>query len=482
MITKPIQQPRVNASKAFTNTRKVLFNYLKVFLLLLLFVRANAQHPQVNGYRGIWFTLGQFSEYGDKYSGGLGTYTSSHIPIAVYSKQVDKTFFVYGGTTAQNEKHLLIMISYYDHKKGMVPKPVIVYDKEGVDDPHDNASLSIDENGYIWIFVSGRNTTRPGIIFKSHQPYQIDNFEKIRDGEMTYPQPWWMKGKGFIYLFTKYTKGRELYWSTSKDGRTWEIDQKLAGMGGHYQVSNVWNGKLVTVFNYHPDGNVDKRTNIYLVQTTDMGKTWNTIDGKKIQPPLSDIHCESLVKDYAKEGSLVYLNDLNFDKNGNPVILAVVSKGFQPGPKGNPREWTVITWKDAKWNFQKVCESTHNYDMGSLYIDGNHWQIIGPTDPGPQLYGTGGEMVLWASSNEGKTWKKTTVLTSNSTRNHSYARRPLDAHEDFYSFWADGNADTFSESKLYFTNKTGSKVLMLPYDMEKDFEKPAELKKETNSK
>jgi hypothetical protein len=28
-----------------------------------------------SGYCGIWFTLGQFSEYGDKYSGGLGTYT-----------------------------------------------------------------------------------------------------------------------------------------------------------------------------------------------------------------------------------------------------------------------------------------------------------------------------------------------------------------------------------------------------------------------
>ena len=28
--------------------------------------------PKDDGYRGIWFTLGQFSEYGDKYSGGLG--------------------------------------------------------------------------------------------------------------------------------------------------------------------------------------------------------------------------------------------------------------------------------------------------------------------------------------------------------------------------------------------------------------------------
>lgn len=449
---------------------------ITLFVLLFLCVHTQAQNQRANGYKGIWFTLGQFSAYGDKYSGGLGTYTSSHTPIAIYAKQVDKTFFVYGGTTAKEKRHLLIMISYYDHKKGLVPKPVIVYDKAGVDDPHDNASLSIDAKGYIWVFVSGRNTTRRGIILKSHEPYKIDRFKNITEVEMTYPQPWWVNGKGFFYFFTKYTKGRELYWSTSKDGMIWEDDHKLSGMGGHYQISNISNNKLVSVFNYHPGGDVNKRTNIYLVQTGDMGKTWTTIEGKSVQPPLTDIRNNALVKDYEKEGKLVYLNDLNFDKHGNPVILAVISKGFEPGPTGNPREWTVLHWKDEKWNFNKVCESTHNYDMGSLYIDQNKWQIIGPTEPGPQLHGTGGEMVFWESNDEGKTWKMITKLTANSLRNHSYARRPLAAHPDFYAFWADGNTDKVSDSRLYFCNKKGQ-VSMLPYDMEEDFEKPVEVAK-----
>ena len=37
----------------------------------------------VDGYRGIWYTIKQGHEYGDKYSGGLGTYTMKHIPMAV---------------------------------------------------------------------------------------------------------------------------------------------------------------------------------------------------------------------------------------------------------------------------------------------------------------------------------------------------------------------------------------------------------------
>src|SRR3989337_2055605 len=76
-----------------------------VFLVTCCAAQAPSRNNQtVDGYKGIWFTLGQFSEYGDKYSGGLATYTSSHIPVGVYSKQTDKTFFVYGGTTPKDKK------------------------------------------------------------------------------------------------------------------------------------------------------------------------------------------------------------------------------------------------------------------------------------------------------------------------------------------------------------------------------------------
>ncbi|MGV3503707.1 MAG: BNR-4 repeat-containing protein [Adhaeribacter sp.] len=449
----------------------------RYFLLLALLaslggIPARAQNPKGAGYKGIWFTLGQFSAYGDKYSGGLGTYTANHIPVAIYAPKVKKTFFVYGGTTRAQDKHLLIMLSYYDHRRGLVPRPVVVYDKLGVNDPHDNASLSIDEQGIIWVFVSGRNTSRPGLIFKSRQPYAIDHFDKVYEGDMTYPQPWWLPGKGFLFMFTRYTKGRELYFATSPDGHHWQPARKLAGMGGHYQLSNQHQGKVVSVFNYHPGGNVDKRTNIYLVQTKDQGQTWQTITGKPVSLPLSDPRHEALVKDYEAEGKLVYLNDLSFDEQGNPVILAVISRHHAPGPQGDPREWVLIRWHQDRWHFTAISTSTHNYDMGSLYIQGKNWQIVGPTQAGPQPAGTGGEMALWASKDEGWHWQQKQLITRNSPRNHAYARRPLAVHPDFYAFWADGHADTFSESHLYFTNKKGNKVWVLPYQMDQEFARP----------
>jgi hypothetical protein len=429
---------------------------------------------RIDGYRGIWFDLGQRSEFGSKYSGGLGTYTAKHHPLAVYAPAAQKTFFVYGGTTEKDERHLLAMCSYYDHKTGKVPKPVVVHDKQDVDDPHDNPSIQIDETGHLWVYVSGRGRKRMGYIYRSRNPYDIESFEHLSEREFTYPQPWWLEKQGFLFLFTKYTGVRELYWSRSDaDGSNWTEDRKLAGMGGHYQVSNEQNGKVITAFNMHPKGNVDKRTNLYFLQSNDVGKTWTTADGDVVETPLTDPDCSALVHDYRSEKRLVYMKDIGFDAKGNPVILYLTSSSHQPGPAGDPRTWTIAHWTGGEWVFREITTSTHNYDMGSLYVepDGT-WRVIGPTEPGSQKYGTGGEIAIWTSRDEGKTWEKIKDVTNNSTRNHGYVRRPRHAHPDFYGFWADGNPDALSESRLYFTDQSGTQIRCLPYDMENDFEIP----------
>ncbi|MBT3375501.1 MAG: hypothetical protein HN742_14400 [Lentisphaerae bacterium] len=434
-------------------------------------------YPRADGYNGIWFTLGQYlnSEYGDKYSGGLGTYTAKHVPLAVYAPEVEKTFFVYGGALDE-KRHLLAMISFYDHQTGCVPRPVIVHDKGGVDDPHDNPSISIDEFGHIWVFVSGRGRSRPGFKYRSTAPYSIDDFEQVTEEELTYPQPWWINGKGFLHLFTKYTGVRELYWNRSPDGRSWNEHRKLAGIEGHYQTSRQRGDRVITAFNMHPGGHPDNRTNLYYVETRDLGETWCTAEGHAVETPMTDKHCPALIRDFEAEGRLVYMKDINFDADGNPVILVVTSADHAAGPAGNPREWTLCHWLGNRWEFRVVTTSTHNYDMGSLYVeDDGVWRIIAPTEPGPQFHGTGGEMALWISSDSGQTWRKERDITRNSPLNHAYARRPVNAHPDFYAFWADGNPFEFSESRLYFTNKDGDAVWQLPTNMQTDTAKPERL-------
>lgn len=459
---------------------------LAVVLLSVAGLRtADAQQPQPNdaadspaaradGYRGIWFTLGQFSQHGDKYSGGLGTYTANHTPIAVYAPEVNKTFFVYGGTI-KDKKHLLIMASYFDHAQNRVPRPTIVHDKQGVDDPHDNASLSIDDQGHLWVFVSGRGRSRPGFKYRSSRPFDVDSFERIEQAELTYPQPHHFPGEGFLHLFTKYTKGRELYWENSSDGRTWQPAQKLAGFGGHYQVSGKRGEKIGTSFMWHPGGNVDKRTNLYYLQTADRGQTWTTVSGEPVQTPLSAPKNDALLIDYQSQGLNVYIHDLNFDKAGNPIILYLTSKGAQPGPENDPRIWRVTHWTGETWKTHDVANSDHNYDTGSVYVDGDRWTVIGPTQTGPQPYGTGGEVAIWISENSGQDWQMGRQVTSDSVSNHSYVRRPLNARDPFFGFWADGDPGKLSASRLYFTNSAGDRYWQLPYDMDGQFAEPEEM-------
>ncbi len=435
-------------------------------------VPAQSPQPRADGYRGIWFTLGQFSKHGDKYSGGLGTYTANHNPMAVYSPEADKTFFTYGGTRAAGERYLLVMASYFDHKTGQVPRPVIVHDKLGVDDPHDNGSINLDDKGHVWIFVSGRGQKRPGFKYRSKEPFSIAAFERMSEEEMTYPQPWFVPGKGWFHLFTKYTKGRELYWETSADGRAWSSDQKLAGLGGHYQVSGQRDGKIATFFNYHPGGDVNKRTNLYYAQTDDFGKTWTTADRQPLKLPLNEIKNPALVIDFQAQSKLMYTCDLNFDRAGNPLLLYVTSPGHEPGPENDPREFCLTRWDGRGWLTSVITKTDHNYDMGSLWVDGNDWTVIAPALPGPQPYGGGGEMGVWVSTDQGKTWTMKQQITHNSLFNHNYARRPLAARDPFFAFWADGDPTKFSESRLYFTTRDGSRVWRLPPTMTADLAKP----------
>ncbi len=452
--------------------------------LALSYVIAFGEPPaRDDGYRGIWYQNQPSGDvYRYKYSGGFATYPQQQLPIAYYSKEAGKTFFCYGGRSKEKNE-LLHMASYFDHKTGMVPKPVILLNK-GTDDAHDNPTLMLDAEGYIWIFSNSHGTSRPSYIHRSTRPYSIDDFERVATTNFSYGQPWYIADSGFLFLHTRYGTGvgqaiRVLNWMTSVDGKQWSEPKPLAMVDfGHYQVSGRNGRRVGTVFNYHPKSvGLNARTNLYYLESADFGKTWRNVQGVALQTPLTEAQNGALVHDYKSESLLVYLKDLQFDAKGSPVILYLTSKGYQSGPSSDPRTWRTACWTGKAWEIHPVTASDHNYDFGSLYIekDGT-WRIIAPTDPGPQAWGTGGSVVMWTSTDQGKTWKKLRELTPGATWNHTYVRRPVNAHPDFYGLWADGDVLAPSESRLYFTNKAGDRVWGLPVSMTSDFARPEPLR------
>lgn len=454
------------------------------------------------GYRGVWYMNQPLkNEYRFKYSGGMAVFCAKHQPFAVYCDQVKKTFFCYGGTGADSHlKHdltstndgkdasgvLLHMVSYYDHVTGKVPRPTILLDKK-TKDAHDNPVIAVDDKGYIWIFSTSHGTSRPSSIHRSAEPYSIDKFEQVpatkiengREVSMTnfsYMQSWFVPGQGFVAFFTRYNypAARTSCFMSSPDGVHWSAWQRLAAIDqGHYQISTANEHKAAGAFDYHPQGKgLNWRTNLYYIETTDAGRSWRNVRGESLALPLTTPQNDALVRDYEKEGQLVYIKDICLDKANRPVILYVLSKGFESGPQNGPRAWTTARWTGNTWEIRPLTTSGNNYDTGSLYLeeDGT-WRVIAPTELGPQPYNPGGRMTMWTSNDQGANWKKRRELASDHPFNHNYARRPVDAHEDFYAFWADGHGRQPSGSSLYFCNRTGD-VYRLPERMTGPFAQP----------
>jgi hypothetical protein len=419
-----------------------------------------------------------------KYSGGFGTYPQQHVPIAVHVASQRKTFFVYGGSAgnvSETKDELQHLVSYYDHATGTVPRPVRILQKR-TEDAHDNPTLSIDAAGHLFVFSSAHGASRPSYIWRSKKPHDIAEWELVEKTNFSYTQPWYLpQSKRFLFLHTLYKNGqRTLNWKSSPDGRTWTASALIAHIEmGDYQISfrDGDTDRVATAFDLHPSSGrpgtgLNYRTNLYYLETRDAGVTWTTAAGRPVTLPLTQSDNPALVRDYRAENLNVYLKDLAFTAEGYPVIMYLTSKGYDPGPKSGPFQWHTARWTGREWVIRPFAPSDHNYDHGSLYIEADgKWRVIAPMAPGPQPYGTGGEMEMWTSRDQGATWTKVKALTANSRHNHTYARRPVNAHPDFYALWADGSALAPTPSSLYFATKDG-KVFRLPTQMTTPTAKP----------
>ncbi|KAF7781823.1 hypothetical protein PRUB_b1162 [Pseudoalteromonas rubra] len=244
-----------------------------------------------------------------KYSGPAATGSAKAAPMAV--QRGDWTYYIINGAhsdcalnaPAPNKgyERLVYAVGAYNHKSGMIKEPVIVHVKD-TSDFHDTAVINVDSQGYVYVFISGRNSTRGGLVYRSSNTH--DNFfanlgsfklvdavnevgneldsshncpssgDKCYNLGFTYPQAWWVDNK-FVLLNTRYiqtsddmkaafrqTARRQLYMTEYKvqpGGLEAPITKKLVALDdkrsfGHYAVSTERNGVLAMAFNVHvPD-------------------------------------------------------------------------------------------------------------------------------------------------------------------------------------------------------------------------------------
>lgn len=430
----------------------------------------------IDHFSGLWHGQTRIdSPYGWKYSGGLCTYPAQQRPQAVYAPEAEKTFFCWGAADPENylafgERSwdfgggsLFHAMAFFDHRASVFSQPIVVFDKWCAD-PHDNPVLQIDAAGHLWLFSPSHGdwTTR-SFIHRSAKPYAIDRWETVSDGPLfAYPQPHYHPDHGFILLHTRYADGRGLHVKRSPDGYAWSEPSCLAQAGqGHYQVT--WYDKahhrLMTAFDYHPvEGGLDARTNLYFMSSEDWGESWQDAAGNTLTLPITSPEHAARVCDFESQGLVCFIKDLVTDRHGQPIVLYSTSHGWEPGPEHGPHRWWLARHDHQGWHHHAITDSDNNYDFGSLYLEQDdqgqeRLRLIGATETGPQPFNPGGEIAVWLSHDGGTTWAKQHQLTHDSRFNHTYPRRPLDAHPDFYAFWADGHGTQPSPSRLWYAGR-----------------------------
>lgn len=440
-------------------------------------------HAQPTDYSGIWYgNQPTDPPYYWKYSGALATYPQQHLPIAIHRRDVQRTYFVYGGAGVKPAGHDYdpagrevpgttdCCISYFDHRTGKCVTPRVVLTRDIID-AHENPTLCIDETGHLLMFCPSHGPRRTATILRSDKPNDIVHWNVVTEfgqaDNFSYPQPWWIPDHGVVLLHTRYQDGkRRLCVANSPDGLDWSAwpgrQTVIAIDQGNYQIS--WpreDGTLVTAFDMHPktqgDHPLNRRCNLYIMQSHDGGQSWMTMNQESLSLPLREEANPARVLDTRDDGRLVYLKDLMFDQNDRTVVLYMTSRSAWPGPEGGPHQWWFARHDpDGTWSHHHITDSDHCYDHGSLYrTPEGSWRLLTPSDPGPQRFATGGALGLWVSSDNGTTWHLEQHVASDDPDNHTYVRRPLHATDDFAWLWASGNSHKPGQTQLWYADASG---------------------------
>jgi hypothetical protein len=432
------------------------------------------QFKKVSGFNGISFGTGEtfwldinsdgISNSIVKYSGNLSTYTAKHSPSAArkglftyftYSGEVPFDGFEAGnskiGTTLTSgckyEGSLLlaniygtspalgIYVSRYNHVTGRVAKPVLVHMK-CTNDPHDNAVINIDADGYIYLLVSGRSTYRGNFIFRSAEIGSIDSFNDLTPAMdnyldyfndiadaaeigrpfvgdayrgINYPKMYWIddptdQSLGYFRLiYTIYCGAREpitcegtrqLYTARMyvENGKASIRGIKpLAAYKGHYAVTKAKDQDMVVAFNVHLKNNIDNRSNLYYMHSVDGGETWLNARNEELALPLvssTDLD-QVVVREYYDPDYLgpinqrIYIKDVDFVGEGlnkMPTILYVGSLSDDYFPSKNADHYLAKErWTGNTWTQTRLTDAVdHNYSSGMLFLADEEYRVFYP--------------------------------------------------------------------------------------------------------
>lgn len=305
-----------------------------------------------------------------------------------------------------------VMVTCYDHDEREWHRPVRV-DHAPIRDGHAAPAVFVDSKGYVHTF-SARGAIRH---CRSQNPEDITKWEPTRrigpeDKPLTYTYPLETPDGDLLLFYRLGSAGGNspLAVSRSSDGGiTWKPPRKLVDYGANKGAGTVKIGDAVY-------DTATKRVHLALRERDNSGKRPRWYAHYCQYDPNRDevfgLNGTNLGKTASREGLVESDSRLPAQADlaiwqGRPYLLM----------HGKPA--TLGTVEDGRLTRWKLSTVKHT-GWGVLFLAGEKdWRIYGyrPIES-PPPYPTAGDLTVWRSSDQGKTWDDGEVLVRTADRRH----------------------------------------------------------------
>ena len=213
------------------------------FLLALLFLwtplmTRNAAAETIFTYTSTSdFDGGDKNDPGTSYAADNGvdqpTYGFISVPAAMYHAATQRTYIVWQGASSFSP-----YITYYDHVTGLWTTEVQVAVAPAGQDGHGAPSMTIDNDGYIYVFYGSHSNAQKAA--RSALPNGISSWVAMTDPEAVSTYPNLIYYNENIYYFYRNADGFGGHWAwrkSSDKGATWSAEVSViipAGLNGQY--------------------------------------------------------------------------------------------------------------------------------------------------------------------------------------------------------------------------------------------------------
>ncbi len=406
-------------SKRFLRFFKCLFELLAI-LILVSCVDKSGKNINIPGEKHISFSEdGAWCWFSD--------------PRAVYFEGRHKRTYAAWMDIRGN-----VIIGFYDHNE-KITKSEIIHENFEVDD-HDNPSIFIDNEGFLFVFYSKHSKREPIYLLKSFEPEEISSWEPVHQLALNDTIQYTRYSNTYTYTNIQQLANEEnrlyLFWrgadfkpnfSTSDDnGKSWTTGKIMVlperiyrDRRPYMKISSNHRNTIHFAFTDGHPGN-EPANSIYYAKYKD--GTLYKANGDEIMKwqdlPLNPTEAD-IVYDATLTNEKAWIWDVAEDKSQNPVMVYVRF------PNDTIHEYYYAIWNNNQWKNYKLIDSgtwfPENTDRpqrepnysGGIVLDHENPFIVYLSRQKEGIF----EIERWETPDKGKTWK-ILEITNHSKQNN----------------------------------------------------------------